>query len=52
MWLQGVARDRANSNAQAGTPQNQITFEMLTSTRQFDAVEAQIQCTPLLHEQF
>ena len=24
---------------------------MLTGTRQFDAVEAQIQCPPLLHEQ-
>ena len=43
MWLQGVARDRANSNAQAGTPQNQITFEMLTHTGQCDAIEAQIQ---------
>ena len=29
----------------------QITFEMLTGTGQFDAVEAQIQCPPLLHEQ-
>ena len=25
---------------------------MLTGTRQFDEVEAQIQCPPLLHEQF
>ena len=24
---------------------------MLTGTRQFDAVEAQIQCLPLLHEE-
>ena len=24
---------------------------MLTDTRQFDAIEAQIQCPPLLHEQ-
>ena len=24
---------------------------MLTGTRQFDAIEAQIQCPPLLHEQ-
>ena len=38
MWLQDVARDRANSNAQAGTPQNQITFEMLTGTGQFDTM--------------
>ena len=30
MWFQDVARDHANSNARAGTPQNQITFEMLT----------------------
>ena len=52
MWFQDVAWDHANSNARAGAPQNHITFEMLTSTRQFDAVEAQIQCTPLLHEQF
>ena len=51
MWFQDVARDHANSNARAGAPQNQITFEMLTSTRQFDEVEAQIQCPPLLHEQ-
>lgn len=49
MWFQDVARDHANSNA--GAPQNQITFEMLTSTRQFDVVKAQIQCPPLLHEQ-
>ena len=52
MWFQDVAQDRANSNARAVAPQNQITFEMLTSTRQFDEVEAQIQCPPLLHEQF
>ena len=51
MWLQGVAQDRADSTARAGTPPNQITFEMLTSTRQFDAVKAQIQCLPLLHGQ-
>ena len=43
MWLQGVSRDHANSNARASTPQNQITFEMLTSTGQCDAIEAQIQ---------
>ena len=51
MWFQDVARDHANSNARAGAPPNQITFEMLTSTRQFDAVKAQIQCLPLLHGQ-
>ena len=38
-------------NARAGSPQNQIIFEMLTGTRQFDAIEVQIQCPPLLHEQ-
>ena len=46
-----IARDHANKNARAGTPQNQITFEMLTNTRQFDAIEVQIQSLPLLHEQ-
>ena len=51
MWFQDIARDHANKNARAGTPQNQITFEMLTGTGQFDAIEAQIQCPPLLHEQ-
>ena len=49
MWFQDVARDHANFNA--GAPQNQITFEMLTNTRQFDAIEVQIQSLPLLHEQ-
>ena len=39
------------SNARAGAPQNQITFEMLTGTGQFDAIEAQIRCPPLLHDQ-
>ena len=29
----------------------QITFEMLTDTRQFDTIEAQMQSPPLLHEQ-
>ena len=38
-------------NARASTPQNQITFKMLTGTEQFDAVEAQIQCPPLLQKQ-
>ena len=46
-----IARDHANKNARAGTPQNQITFEMLTDARQVDTIEAQIQCPPLLHEQ-
>ena len=39
------------SNARAGAPQNQITFEMLTGTGQFDAIETQIRCPPLLHDQ-
>ena len=51
MWFHDIARDHANRNARAGAPQNQITFEMLTGTGQFDAIEAQIQCPPLLHEQ-
>ena len=51
MWFRDIARDHANRNAQAGAPQNQITFEMLTGTGQFDITEAQIQCPPLLHEQ-
>ena len=46
MWFQDMAQDGANSNAQAGTLQNQITFEMLTNTRQFDSIEAQIQSPP------
>ena len=51
MWFHDIARDHANKNARAGTPQNQITFEMLTDARQVDTIEAQIQCPPLLHEQ-
>ena len=51
MWFYDIARDHANKNARVGAPQNQITFEMLTGTRQFDAIKAQIQCPPLLHEQ-
>ena len=51
MWFQNVAQDHANSNAGAGTPQNQITFKMLTDTGQFNSMEAQKQCPPLLHEQ-
>ena len=50
-WFHDIVRDHANKNARAGTPQNQITFEMLTDARQFDTIEAQIQCPPLLHEQ-
>ena len=51
MWFHDIARDHANKNARAGTPQNQITFEMLTDARQFDTIEAQMQSPPLLHEQ-
>ena len=51
MWFQDMTQDHANSNAQAGTPQNQITLKMLTSMGQFDLVKAQIQCPLLLHEQ-
>ena len=50
-WFHDVTRDHANSNTRAGTPQNQITFKMLTRMGQFDLVKAQIQCPPLLHEQ-
>ena len=49
MWFQDIARDHANKNARAGTPPNQITFEMLPGARQFDTIEAQIQYPPLLH---
>ena len=52
MWFHDVARDHTNKNAWAGTHLNQITFEMLTDTRQFDSIEAQIQCPSLLHEQW
>ena len=45
MWFHDTARERANRNARAGAPQ------MLTGTGQFDTIEAQIQCHPLLHEQ-
>ena len=51
MWFHDIARDHANRNARACAPQNQITFEMLTGTGQFDITEAQIQRPPLLHEQ-
>ena len=46
-----MAQDCANLHARAGTSQNQITFEMLTGMGQFDSVEAQIRCPPLLHKQ-
>ena len=46
-----MAQDCANLDARAGTPQNQITFEMLTGTGQIEAIEAQIQRPPLLREQ-
>ena len=49
MWFHDIARDHANKNARAGIPQNQITFKMLTGTKQFDTIEAQIQYPPLLH---
>ena len=52
MWFHDIARDDASRNARAGAPPNQITLEMLTGTGQFDAIKAQIQCPPLLHEQF
>ena len=51
MWFQDIAGDHANKDARAGTPPNQITFEMLTGTGQFDEIEAQIRCPPLLHDQ-
>ena len=51
MWFYDIARDHTNKNARAGALQNQITFDMLTGTIQFDAIDAQIQCPPLLHEQ-
>ena len=50
MWFHDIARDDASRNARAGAPPNQITLEMLTGTGQFDAIKAQIQCPPLLHE--
>ena len=52
MWFHDIARDHANKTARAGTPPNQIIFEMLTGARQFDTIEAQIQCPHLLHEQW
>ena len=51
MWFQDIDRDHVSKNARAGTPQNQITFEMLTGTGQFDTTEAQIGYPPLLHDQ-
>ena len=52
MWFHDIARDHANKNGRAGTPPNQITFEMLPGARQFDTIEAQIQCPHLLQEQW
>ena len=46
-----MTQDCASLHAQVGTPQNQITFELLTGTGQFEAIEAQIQCPSLLHIQ-
>ena len=46
-----MTQDCASLHAQVGTPQNQITFEILTGTVQIEAIEAQIQHLPLLHEQ-
>ena len=51
MWFHDIVRDHANKNARAGTPPNQITFEMLPGARQFDTIETQIQCPHLLQEQ-
>ena len=51
MWFHDIARGHTNKNARADTPQNQITFEMLTGSRQFDTIEAQIQCPHLLYKQ-
>ena len=51
MWFHDIARDHANKNTHAGTPQNQITFEMLIGAGQSNTIKAQIQCPPLLHEQ-
>ena len=50
MWFQDIPRGHANRNARVGAPQNQITFGMLTGTGQFDTIEAQIRCPPLLHD--
>ena len=46
-----MTQDCASLHAQVGTPQNQITFEILTGTVQIEAIEAQIQHLPSLHEQ-
>ena len=51
MWFPDIAKDHTNKNARADTPQNQITYKMLTGSRQFDTIKAQIQCPPLLHKQ-
>ena len=51
MWFHDIAKDHANKNARADTPPNQITYKMLTGSRQFDTIKVQIQCPPLLHKQ-
>ena len=51
MWFQDIARDHANRNARAGAPQNQISFDMLTATGQFDTIKTQIRCPTLLPDQ-
>ena len=40
MWFHDIDRERANRNARAVAPQNQITVEMLTGTGQSDAIKA------------
>ena len=40
MWFHDIARYHANRKARAGDPQNQITFEMLTGTGQFDNIRS------------
>ena len=49
MWFQDLDRDHANKPNLF--ERNQITFQMLIGTRQFDAIKAQIRCPPLLHDQ-
>ena len=51
MWFHDIVREHTDRNAQTGTTQDQTTFEMLIGKEQFDAIEAQIQCPPLFHEQ-
>ena len=42
MWFHDIVREHTDRNAQTGTTQDQITFEMLIGKEQFDAIEAQI----------